>query len=151
VIEAQARLIEELRIEVAELKRQLGRNSRNSSQPPSADGPATPLSRSTRRRSGRRPGKQPGAGGSALLRVGNPDEVIDHVPDVCAGCGAGLVGAAGAEAGAPPGPRHPDDHTVRSRAPDAPPALRLRSGEHRGGPTRSGRGGGVRPVMPSSA
>jgi transposase len=96
VIEAQARLIEELGIEVAELKRQLGCNSRNSSQPPSADGPATPLSRSTRRRSGRRPGKQPGAGGSALLRVGDPDEVIDHVPDVCAGCGAGLVGAAGA-------------------------------------------------------
>jgi transposase len=93
LVERQARLIEELRAEVAELKRRLGRNSRNSSQPPSADGPATPVLRSIRRRSGRRPGKQPGAGSSALLQVEDPDEVIDHVPDACCGCGSDLVGA----------------------------------------------------------
>lgn len=40
LIESQSRLIEQLRAEVAELKRRLGRNSGNSSQPPSADGPA---------------------------------------------------------------------------------------------------------------
>ena len=40
LIESQARTIETLTARIAELERQLGRNSRNSSQPPSADGPA---------------------------------------------------------------------------------------------------------------
>ena len=94
LIESQSRMIEELRAEVAELKRRLGRNSSNSSQPPSADGPATPPSRATRRRSGRNPGKQPGAGGSALFQTSSPDEIIDHVPAACGGCGSDLAGAA---------------------------------------------------------
>ena len=94
LIESQSRMIEELRAEVAELKRRLGRNSGNSSQPPSADGPATPPSRATRRRSGRNPGKQPGAGGSALFQTSSPDEIIDHVPAACGGCGSDLAGAA---------------------------------------------------------
>jgi hypothetical protein len=50
-----------LRAEVAELRRQLGRNSRNSSQPPSADGPQVSPRRSRQRGSGHRPGKQPRA------------------------------------------------------------------------------------------
>lgn len=95
VIEAQARMIESLRAEVAELKRRLGRYSGNSSLPPSADGPAVSPSRAERRRSGRRPGKQPGAGGSALFQI-TPDEVVDHVPAACGGCGAGLDGASAA-------------------------------------------------------
>jgi transposase len=99
LVKQQARVIEELtgRIatqgqRIAELERRLGRNSRNSSQPPSADGPAAPPSRATRR-SGRNPGKQPGAGGSALLQTSDPDEVVDHVPDACGGCGNDLVDA----------------------------------------------------------
>jgi transposase len=94
LIAVQAERIEALQAEVAELKRRLGRNSRNSSQPPSADGPAAPARRASRRGSGRRPGKQPGAGGAALLQVADPDEVIDHVPEACAGCGADLAHAA---------------------------------------------------------
>ena len=50
-------------------------------------------SRVARRRSGRRPGKQPGAGGSALFQTSDPDEVIDHVPDACGGCGSDLTNA----------------------------------------------------------
>jgi transposase/uncharacterized coiled-coil protein SlyX len=103
LVEQQARVIGELTARIttqdqriAELERQLGRNSGNSSQPPSADGPATPPSRATRRRSARRPGKQPGAGGSALFQIGNPDEVIDHVPDACGGCGQDLRAAVAA-------------------------------------------------------
>lgn len=96
LIEAQARTIEELRGEVAELKRRLGRNSGNSSQPPSADGPAVSPSRAARRRGGRKPGKQPGAGGSALLQTSDPDEVVEHVPDACGGCGTDLAGASAA-------------------------------------------------------
>jgi len=100
LIASQARVIEELTARVAaqeariaELERQLGRNSRNSSQPPSTDGPAVSRSRAERRGSTRRPGKQPGAGGSALFPVSNPGEVIDHLPDACGGCGGDLADA----------------------------------------------------------
>ena len=78
---------------IAELERQLGRDSRNSSQPPSAGGPAVSPSRAARRRSGRKPGKQPGAGGSALLQTSDPDEIIDHLPAACGGCGEDLADA----------------------------------------------------------
>ena len=40
VVAEQAALIEALRAEVAALRRQVGRDSSNSSQPPSQDGPA---------------------------------------------------------------------------------------------------------------
>jgi transposase len=54
--------IEQLTAQVAELQQRLGRNSKNSSMPPSAEGlakkPAVP-----RKRGQRRPGKQPGAQG----------------------------------------------------------------------------------------
>jgi transposase len=50
-------------------------------------------SRAARRRSGRRPGKQPGAGGTALWQTSDPDEIVDHVPVSCGGCGSDLAGA----------------------------------------------------------
>jgi transposase len=84
--------IAELTERVAELERRLGQNSRNSSKPPSSDGPEAPTRRS-RRGTGRRPGKQPGAPGSTLARVGCPDEIIDHVPDCCRRCRKDLAGA----------------------------------------------------------
>lgn len=84
-----------LRAENAELKRHLGQNSRNSSKPPSADGPQHSVPpRSLRHKTGRTPGKQPGAQGFSLSLVDDPDQVIDHVPDWCAGCGIGLGAAA---------------------------------------------------------
>ena len=92
LIETQARTIEQLQGEIVELKRRLGRNSGNSSQPPSADSPAVAPSRAARRRSARRPGKQPGAGGSALFQTGNPNEIVDHIPRACGGCGSSLTG-----------------------------------------------------------
>jgi transposase len=87
----------ELRAENAELKRRLAQNSQNSSRPPSTDGPGqTPPPRSLRRKTGRKPGKQPGAQGFSLKMVGDPDEVVDHVPDCCRGCGADLAHAVSA-------------------------------------------------------
>jgi transposase len=87
----QAERIEQLEAEVAELRRQLGQNSRNSSKPPSSDSPFTkPAPKSLRRRSGRKPGGQPGHPGSTLVLVDDPNERKRHEPGPCTGCGADL-------------------------------------------------------------
>jgi transposase len=72
---------------IAELERRLGRNSRNSSQPPSADPPSTPPRRG-KDPSGRKPGGQAGheGRGRELLPTSAVDEVIVHWPARC-GCG----------------------------------------------------------------
>lgn len=80
-----------LRAENSELRRRLGMNSKNSSKPPSSDGPDKPAPKSLRKKSGRRPGGQPGHSGSTLDQVADPDEIIRHEPGRCAGCGAGLA------------------------------------------------------------
>ncbi|MGH7128268.1 MAG: DUF6444 domain-containing protein, partial [Planctomycetaceae bacterium] len=67
VVTRQAERIGQLEGEVAELRRQLGRNSRNSSKPPSSDSPfVKPAPKSLRRKSGRKPGGQQGHPGSTL-------------------------------------------------------------------------------------
>lgn len=83
-----------LRARVAELEAQLRANSRNSSKPPSTDGPGKPAPKSLRGKSKRRPGGQPGHPGNTLARVADPDVVIRHEPACCSGCGADLAGAA---------------------------------------------------------
>jgi transposase len=89
-----AALVVALRAEVAELKRQLGQNSSNSSKPPSSDSPFTkPAPKSLRRRSGRKPGGQAGHPGSTLAQVSDPYETLRHEPGPCGGCGADLAGA----------------------------------------------------------
>jgi transposase len=92
----QARLIARLQARVAELERRLGKDSSNSSKPPSSDGLGKPV-RAARgadeRAEHRRPGKQPGAPGAHLAQVEAPDEVALYAPDRCGGCGADLAGA----------------------------------------------------------
>jgi transposase len=91
-----ARAVEELRAEVADLRRRLGRNSRNSSMPPSADdlpGRVPPGREQRGRGSKRGRGKQPGAPGASMAWA-EPEEVIDHRPAGACGCGADLAGAA---------------------------------------------------------
>jgi transposase len=75
---------------IAELERRLGQNSQNSSLPPSSDRFGRPRPASLRGKTGRKPGKQPGSPGAALRQADDPDEVVDHVPAGCAGCGADL-------------------------------------------------------------
>ena len=87
-------VVDVLRAEVAELKRQLGQHSRNSSRPPSSDSPfSRPAPKSLRRKSGRKPGGQPGHPGSTLALVDNPNERKRHEPGPCTGCGASLADA----------------------------------------------------------
>jgi transposase len=85
---ANAQLVER----VTALERIVGRNSGNSSMPPSSDDlpgrkkpPPKPV-----RGSGRKRGKQPGAAGSSLPWVGEPDEHVPHRPNGDCPCGADL-------------------------------------------------------------
>ncbi|HEY5187378.1 MAG TPA: DUF6444 domain-containing protein, partial [Actinomycetes bacterium] len=86
-------LIAALAGRVAELEARLGKNSRNSSKPPSSDGLAKPAPKSLRRSSGRKPGKQQGGHGFRLEPRAVPDEVRTHAPIDCRGCGCDLVEA----------------------------------------------------------
>lgn len=91
---------EELRIqlttlatELSQLRDLLGRSSRNSSKPPSNDGPGfKPPDR--RKGSGRKRDSQPGHPGSGpeLLPIERVDEVVEHHPDTCRRCGTLLQG-----------------------------------------------------------
>ena len=78
---------------VAELEARLGKNSRNSSKPPSSDGLGKPAPKSLRKPSGRKPGKQQGDQGFRLQPREVPDEVRIHAPTGCLGCGADLADA----------------------------------------------------------
>ena len=94
--EANARLVAAnaaLAARVAELERRLGKDSSNSSRPPSQDGLSKPPApRQQRRRGGgRAAGKQPGAPGAHLAQVPDPDQVVVHRPVVCEGCGRDLT------------------------------------------------------------
>jgi transposase len=91
----QARLIATLQARVAELERRLGKDSSNSSKPPSSDGLRKPsrVDRGAAEPARRRPGKQPGAPGAHLAQVAQPDQIVEHVPNRCGGCGADLADA----------------------------------------------------------
>jgi transposase len=79
--------------ELAQLRERIGRSSRNSSKPPSSDGPGfKPPER--RKGSRRKRGGQPGHPGSGpeLLPIERVDEVVEHHPDACRRCGSLLEG-----------------------------------------------------------
>lgn len=82
-----------LQAEVAQLREQLGRNSQNSSQPPSSDPPNAPP-RPQGAASGRKAGGQPGhtGHGRKLVPLERVNHVIDLKPIQCEECGALLLG-----------------------------------------------------------
>jgi transposase len=106
VVAEQAALIGALQVEVAALRRQAGRDSSNSSQPPSQDGPAAAAGkkagqRQAQRARAKRPqGGQKGHPGASLVWTARPDQTLVIEPGGCGGCGAGLAGAAGRVASA---------------------------------------------------
>jgi transposase len=112
----QAVLIEALRAELEALRRQVGRDSSNSSQPPSTDGPGAKAKAKAGRRAGgreaqpapdgqppvgapnrsrRKQGGQPGHRGSGLAPVTTPDHREPVEPPCCGGCGGDLAAAPG--------------------------------------------------------
>src|SRR5260221_4884742 len=103
VVGEQAEAIGELRsdlvalaAEVRELRRRLGRNSGNSSMPPSADDlpGRTPPGPEPGRGGGRKPGGQPGSPGSHLAWSDQPDDTVPRCPEGACACGADLAAAA---------------------------------------------------------
>ncbi len=80
---------QELKERLAELEARLKMNSRNSSKPPSSDGPAKPLTKK-RGRTGRSPGGQEGHEGHTLTMVDDPHHIITHSPEKCSRCGCSL-------------------------------------------------------------
>jgi len=76
---------------IAELERRLGLNSGNSGKPPSSDGLKKPVRISSlREKSGKKTGGQPGHPGKTLRQTETPDAIINHFPEICAGCGKAL-------------------------------------------------------------
>lgn len=98
MLAAQAELIKRLQDEMAELKRQLGIHSGNSSTPPSKDSIAAKAKRradrSSRVRSkDRKPGGQPGRKGAGLTPTPDPDRTERvQPPTECRECQADLAG-----------------------------------------------------------
>jgi transposase len=76
--------------QVEALAAQVKSNSRNSSKPPSSDGPAKPAPKSLRGKSGRRPGRPEGQPGATMQLSDHPDKVVRHRPAACGGCGRSL-------------------------------------------------------------
>lgn len=103
VVDLSAQL-ERAHARIAELEARLGRDSTNSSQPPSQDSIAAKAKRradrSSRERSAdRKRGGQPGRKGSGLAPTTEPDQTETvAAPTECAGCGENL--AQGSDAGA---------------------------------------------------
>jgi transposase len=91
-IDALLVTVGELTAQVQALVLKLGKDSSNSSKPPSSDGPGRrPRGGSSRKASGRRPGKQPGDPGTALRLVDDPTERISIPAPAACRCGTSLA------------------------------------------------------------
>src|SRR6266481_2043213 len=93
LIASLKRQIAALQAEVADLRRQLGQDSSNSSKPPSSDGlkKKPRVAGSLRGRSGKASGGQKGHQGGTLRQVADPDHVVGHEASACCHFGAPLI------------------------------------------------------------
>ena len=85
--------LSQLEADVKELKGRLGKNSRNSSKPPSGDG-FRKRTRSLRRKSEKPSGGQAGHPGQTLEWSSHPDFIEQHPVESCSKCGCSLAAVA---------------------------------------------------------
>src|SRR3989304_5921985 len=96
LVDSLQAVIRTLEARIEQLEARLNKDSHNSHQPPSSDGPAKrPRPRSLRQRSGKKSGGQAGHSGVTRALVGDPGTGGPHVPTVWAGCGPSLESAPG--------------------------------------------------------
>ena len=90
----QAKRVEQLEKEVAELREQVNRNSKNSSQPPSSDGPDQAAGTKKQKGRGRKRGGQKGHKGHQrqLVDIEEVEAIVPHKPEKCTDCGSTLEG-----------------------------------------------------------
>jgi transposase len=108
--------IEKLEIRVKELEGQIGKNSRNSSKPPSGDGFGK-KTKSLRVKSGRKTGGQPDHPGSTLEWSKEVDIVVEHKVEQCQSCASSLT-------------EYPAQDVMARQVYDIPPII-LKVTEHR--------------------
>jgi len=129
-----------LRGRVTELEEQLGRNSSNSSKPPSSDRPGSrpPRASSKNRNRRRKRGGQPGHRGShrVLLSSDKVDRVVDHYPGQCENCWNNL-------------PHTPDADPQRYQVTELPP-VKPETTEHRAHAVTCGCGFTTRAAVPEA-
>jgi transposase len=85
------RQVTRLEARIERLEEKLRENSQNSSRPPSSELPGK-VPQSGRGASAHKQGGQPGHEGTTrkLVATSELDEVVDHWPERCSGCGKGL-------------------------------------------------------------
>lgn len=85
--------VEKLEEKIRDLEEEKNRNSKNSSNPPSSDGPAV-LPNPKKKKGKRKKGGQPGHAGRTrkLVPIEEVDEVFDIKPEICDECGQALDG-----------------------------------------------------------
>ena len=86
-VEKKEAMIASQAARIKELEEQVGKNSQNSSKPPSSDGYKRVRVVSTREKSGKKPGAQAGHKGHGLkmIRADVIEDVV-HIPEKCVGC-----------------------------------------------------------------
>lgn len=86
IIAQQQEIIEQLQQKILELEERLKKNSSNSSNPPSSDGPGKEKRKSLREKSGKKAGAQKGHTGRGLTLMVPVTETVCHKPAQCENC-----------------------------------------------------------------